>query len=221
MYRSRPAPHQQLLLPSCSTKLLHFWSRWQHPAKLYYHSSTGSQPQRLLDCPQLYHHRERQIPGFSDLANSDEASCLCYSSKSWNPNGFDVPWSSCVAWAKTANTTAYPDLASDAGLCASVGNILKAPASGTASTTAAASSSVNNGKTAQSSVPAKPVGGSGSSTTPTSAKGTAGSITATQISATATVGSTAAVTATTTTVRGAGIRRYSKAVLAIQVMNDF
>ncbi|PMD52753.1 uncharacterized protein K444DRAFT_668421 [Hyaloscypha bicolor E] len=73
---------------------------------------------------------EAGTPGFSNLANSDEASCLCYdSTTSWDPVAFDNPWSSCIAWAKTADSTAYVGLLSNAGMCASVGNILNAPAS--------------------------------------------------------------------------------------------
>ena len=107
---------------------------------------------------------EAQTPGFSDLANSDEASCLCYQGgTSWDPTAFDRPWSSCIAWAKTADTTVYSELLGNAGMCAAVGNILEAPAASTATTTGSrgAQASVTSAK-------ATPVGGSQSVATSTS-----------------------------------------------------
>jgi hypothetical protein len=145
---------------------------------------------------------ESLTSGFSDLANSDEASCLCYDSTSWDPNGFDVPWSSCIAWAKTANSTVYPDLLTNAGMCSSVGNILHAPASGAASTTGGTST-----PTTATPVKATPVGGSGGSTTPTA-------------TANATPTSTAIATATPKTTSASvasGLSRNIEAIIVTQV----
>lgn len=109
---------------------------------------------------------EAGTPGFSNLANSDEASCLCYdSTTSWDPVAFDNPWSSCIAWAKTADSTAYAGLLSNAGMCASVGNILNAPAS------AAVTSTTTMGRGAKATVTsavATPASGSQSVVTATS-----------------------------------------------------
>jgi hypothetical protein len=53
----------------------------------------------------------------------------------------DIPCSSCVGWEKTADTTDYADLLSNAGMCSSVGNILAASASGVAASTTVGGSS--------------------------------------------------------------------------------
>lgn len=44
-----------------------------------------------------------------------------------------------MAWAKTADTSVYAELLGNAGMCASVGNILNAPAAPTATTTGSGS----------------------------------------------------------------------------------
>jgi hypothetical protein len=113
---------------------------------------------------------ESETPGFSNLANSDEASCLCYEdTTSWDPMAFDDPWSSCVAWASTADTSIYAELLSNEGMCASVGNILQVSASGVpASTTAAATNTANSAKSTVTSAKATPIGGSESVATATS-----------------------------------------------------
>lgn len=119
---------------------------------------------------------DSEIPGFSNLPNSIEASCLCYDSNtSWNPLGFDDPWSSCIAWAETADATAYSGLVVNAGMCVSEGDVRSAPASGAVASTTAGGSVVVTTTSAN----ASPVGGSGSGTTATAtasaAKSTASS----------------------------------------------
>jgi hypothetical protein len=112
---------------------------------------------------------EAQTPGFSDLANTDEASCLCYDSNtSWDPNAFDLPWSSCVAWAKTADVSVYSELLGNAGMCASVGNILNAPTKGVVASTTVGGSTNGGETTSTSASKATPAGGSVTGTTATS-----------------------------------------------------
>jgi len=68
---------------------------------------------------------ESATPNFDNLDGITQASCLCYDATSaWVPNAFDQPWSSCVAWASTADTTDLAGLLSGAGLCQSAGNVL-------------------------------------------------------------------------------------------------
>jgi len=117
---------------------------------------------------------EAQTPGFSNLANSDEASCLCYDSNtSWNPNAFDLPWSSCVAWAETADISVYSELLGNAGMCASVGNILNAPTKGVVASTTAGGSTSAVKTTSTSASKATPAGGSVTGTTATSTSSSA------------------------------------------------
>ncbi|KAH9214036.1 hypothetical protein DL95DRAFT_278765, partial [Leptodontidium sp. 2 PMI_412] len=42
-------------------------------------------------------------PGFATLLPGQMATCLCYSSTAWKPNGFDSPLSTCAEFAKTAS----------------------------------------------------------------------------------------------------------------------
>lgn len=83
--------------------------------------TTAAPDSNLSACSVALHYIskcESEIPGFSNLANSDEASCLCYDTvTSWDPLAFDDPYSSCIAWASTADTTAYAGLLSNAGMC--------------------------------------------------------------------------------------------------------
>jgi len=154
---------------------------------------------------------ESATPGFSNLANSDEASCLCYdSTTSWDPLAFDDPWSSCIAWASTADTTAYAGLLSNAGMCASVGNILHAPASGVApSTTAGTTNTANGAISTVTSAKATPVGGSGSVATATSSTTTPGTATASTVTSSKAkaIGSSA----------GFNLEMNIKGILAVQV----
>lgn len=86
---------------------------------------------------------EAATSGFDNLANSDAASCLCYNSAgSWAPSAFDLPYSSCVAFARTADTSDYSGMTDGLGLCSSVGDIMK---SGAPSTTAAGTGATSAG----------------------------------------------------------------------------
>ncbi|PVH86396.1 hypothetical protein DL98DRAFT_366218, partial [Cadophora sp. DSE1049] len=42
-------------------------------------------------------------PGFTNLLPEQMATCLCYSSTAWSPNGFDSPVSTCAEFVKTAS----------------------------------------------------------------------------------------------------------------------
>lgn len=68
-----------------------------------------------------------------------------------------------MAWAQTADTSVYAGLLENAGMCASVGNILDAPAAPTATTTG-----TGGAKASVTSAKATPVGGSQSVATATS-----------------------------------------------------
>lgn len=84
---------------------------------------------------------------FTSLSAHDKASCLCYpSATAWDPKAFDVPWSACIAYAKTGDVSDYPAALSQAGLCSSVGNILSSPTAGIAVTTKATALSTSSGK---------------------------------------------------------------------------
>lgn len=81
---------------------------------------------------------ESATSGFDSLDDSDAASCLCYSNTHWQPKSFDQPFSSCIAWASTADTSDYVNWNSMRGFCSSVGDVMKnGPASASATTTAA------------------------------------------------------------------------------------
>jgi hypothetical protein len=80
---------------------------------------------------------DNHTSSFSALAPSVKASCLCYNTTlgEWLPKSFDDPWSSCIEYAKTADSSDYSAVLNGAGLCSRVGNILNLPASVAATTT--------------------------------------------------------------------------------------
>lgn len=73
-------------------------------------------------------------PGFSTMAGTDQAPCLCYSSTNWVPDVFDNAVETCANFARTASPSDYSALLENEGFCTRVGNVL-APASTTARTT--------------------------------------------------------------------------------------
>lgn len=65
-------------------------------------------------------------PGFSTLAATDQAPCLCYNSTSWVPNWFDGAVETCAQYIQTADpsdTSLYSSLVTLEGFCSSVGTI--------------------------------------------------------------------------------------------------
>jgi hypothetical protein len=62
-------------------------------------------------------------PGFSTLDVTSQAPCLCYSSTSWSPDGFDGPVQTCANFVSTAVPSAYSDIAAIEGYCNSIGDI--------------------------------------------------------------------------------------------------
>jgi hypothetical protein len=78
---------------------------------------------------------ESVSPGFTTLAPSMQAPCLCYSSTVWDPNPFDDYVLTCAAYASTAVPAEYSALVELEGFCSSVGNVLTQPASVAAQTT--------------------------------------------------------------------------------------
>lgn len=62
--------------------------------------------------------------GFDNLDATAQASCLCYdTANSYIPSVFDGAWSSCAAYASTADTSDYPAVTSALGLCQSAGDV--------------------------------------------------------------------------------------------------
>ncbi|KAF4622679.1 hypothetical protein G7Y89_g14348 [Cudoniella acicularis] len=70
-------------------------------------------------------------PNFQNLAPTDQAECLCYSSTAWAPTLFDSAVKSCADFASASATSAYSALANIEGFCTSIGDVAK-PASNTA-----------------------------------------------------------------------------------------
>jgi hypothetical protein len=50
---------------------------------------------------------EGSTPGFDNLCWHDMQKCLCSTSGTWAPTIFDNFWSSCLAWASTADPSQY------------------------------------------------------------------------------------------------------------------
>jgi hypothetical protein len=57
------------------------------------------------------------IPSYQSLNLTGQVECLCYSSKVWNPPGFDDPVSNCAQFVSTAAPGEYLGLASLEGFC--------------------------------------------------------------------------------------------------------
>ncbi|KAK4580138.1 hypothetical protein LTR86_000341 [Recurvomyces mirabilis] len=120
---------------------------------------------------------EAATSSFTDLDASVQASCLCYNSGgSFAGSVFDGPWSSCVAWAQTADTTDYPALSSAMGFCSSFAGQNQAQQSsdatggsggsaGTGGVSQASKTSASPGSTTQTSAPQTSAAGSTASTT--------------------------------------------------------
>jgi hypothetical protein len=59
------------------------------------------------------------------MSATNQASCLCYvSTSTWMPTVFDNAVSTCVKFAKTAETSIWPVMKSLDGFCGGVGNIM-------------------------------------------------------------------------------------------------
>lgn len=54
---------------------------------------------------------------------TSQAPCLCYSSGTWRPTGFDGPVSTCADFVKTAQPSDYALFSNLAGFCTDVGDI--------------------------------------------------------------------------------------------------
>lgn len=66
---------------------------------------------------------ESVSPGFTSMEASSQAPCLCYSSASWSPDGFDDPVSSCANFVKTGSPSDYQVFSNLAGFCSDVGDV--------------------------------------------------------------------------------------------------
>lgn len=53
---------------------------------------------------------EAATPGFDNLCFHYQQACFCSTSGTWAPSIYDDYWSSCLAWASTANPSYYSDL---------------------------------------------------------------------------------------------------------------
>lgn len=64
-------------------------------------------------------------PDFMNMLVTDQASCLCYVSKTiWAPSGFDGAVGGCEQLARTGNPAIFTEVASFAGFCRGVGDIM-------------------------------------------------------------------------------------------------
>ena len=89
-------------------------------------ASSVTQPPPCSTALFLLEYCSSLTPNFASQATSAQAACLCYSSTAWSPNGFDSPYSSCVAYYASAAPTDTSDLAvlsSSLGFCAQAGNV--------------------------------------------------------------------------------------------------
>lgn len=66
---------------------------------------------------------ESATPGWTDLAGTQQASCICYSGSSWAPNAFDDPVLSCANYLKTASPSDYSDVLSIENFCTKKGDV--------------------------------------------------------------------------------------------------
>lgn len=66
---------------------------------------------------------ESATPGWTDLAGTQQASCICYSGSSWAPNAFDDPVLSCANYLKTASPTDYSNVLSIESFCTKKGDV--------------------------------------------------------------------------------------------------
>jgi hypothetical protein len=77
----------------------------------------------------IYSSCEAQTPGFTNLRDSQAASCLCYTSvNSWSPQRYDSIFGACVAYLSTYEPAAYATLTAYGPpvttYCQSVGNVI-------------------------------------------------------------------------------------------------
>lgn len=74
-------------------------------------------------------------PGFATMPATNQASCLCYvTTSTWAPTLFDNAVSTCMEFAKTAETSVYPIVQTLEGFCGGVGNIMSTGAVTTTAT---------------------------------------------------------------------------------------
>jgi hypothetical protein len=55
----------------------------------------------------IFENCEASTPGFANLCFHNQQSCLCSTAGTWAPSFFDNYWSSCLAWASTADPSQY------------------------------------------------------------------------------------------------------------------
>lgn len=123
---------------------------------------------------------EQATPSFTALSSAAQATCLCYNSGGdYAGAAFDDPWSSCVAFAQTADTSDYPALSSVLGFCSSFAGQQQAPQ--TSGTTGGSGNSASTGTGARvaSSTSASPASLTQTSAPQTSAAGSTASTTQT------------------------------------------
>ena len=82
-----------------------------------------------------------ETPGFSSLtAFASQASCVCYSSSTYDPARYDGYFASCLSYFSTGDPSGYYSITSgvtslDLAPCSAAGNVLNAPGSVSASAT--------------------------------------------------------------------------------------
>ena len=99
-------------------------------------SAASSVPAACSAINEAFSSCEAATSNFDNLANSLQAQCLCYTSRTWNPDGFDQGYSSCYAELSSDDPTDTSDLvafSSNLGFCSAQGNVLSVEATMTGS----------------------------------------------------------------------------------------
>lgn len=131
-------------------------------------SSAGLDPnaQGCSTFENIFSSCQTATPGFTDLADADAASCLCYSSNTWVPDVLDNAAASCASYfAENSDASDASTLAVLTNFCSSVGNFMtvaSASASATPSTSGSGASSAKPTNAGSASAAASPSSGGAS-----------------------------------------------------------
>jgi len=105
-------------------------------------SPTTSTDSSVLACISAYSiisSCEASTPGFTNLAFSSQATCLCSTSGTFAPGVYDGYWSTCLAWASTASPGEYSQLGPTGG-----GDVVRTPCQSYAASTSRAGVAPND-----------------------------------------------------------------------------
>jgi len=105
-------------------------------------SPTTSIDSSALACISAYSiisYCEASTPGFTNLAFSSQATCLCSTSGTFAPGVYDGYWSTCLAWASTASPGEYSEFGPTGG-----GDVVRTPCQNYAASTSSAGVAPNS-----------------------------------------------------------------------------